>query len=243
MGITKTLTAKSFITELNANQSAIELEKIQRYFKSGDGQYGAGDKFIGVRMGDVFALAKEFIDMPLKEIERLLESPIHEARVGAVSIMDFQARNKKTTEPRKKELFDLYLRRHDRINNWDLVDRSAIYVVGSYLSDKPRTLLTKLAKSKNLWERRTAIVSTAYFLKTKATEDPFRIAEMLVTDKEDRVHKAAGGWIREAGKQNPRALKAFLDKHAAMMPRTMLRYAIEKLSKKEREHYLGMKNA
>ena len=107
-------------------------------------------------MGHVFELAKEFMEMPPAEIEKLLESPIHEARAGAVSVMDFQARSKKTSESRKKELFDLYIKRHDRINNWDLVDRSAIYVIGAYLFDKPRDILYKLARSKNIWERRTA---------------------------------------------------------------------------------------
>src|SRR5215212_7621795 len=119
----------------------------------------------GVRMGQVFALAKEFIDMPLEEIEKLLESPVHEVRVGAVSIMDFQARRKKTTEECKKELFDLYLQHHDRIDSWDLVDRSAPYVVGGYLFDKPRDMLYKLARSKRMPERRTAIVSTGYFIR------------------------------------------------------------------------------
>lgn len=154
--------AEQFIAELKAHRSPAELKKIQRYFKSGKGQYGEGDEFIGVRMGQVFALAKQFIDMPPVQIEKLLASRIHEARVGAVSIMDWQARNKKTTAARRKELFDLYMRRHDRINNWDLVDRSAPYVVGGYLFDKPRAILYKLARSKNMWERRTAIVSTYY---------------------------------------------------------------------------------
>ena len=125
-----------FIKKLKALRSAEELKKIQRYFKSGAGQYGEGDQFKGVRMGALFALAKEFTEMASGEIEKLLENPIHEVRVGAVSIMDWQARNKKTSESRRKELFDLYLRRHDRINNWDLVDRSAPYVVGGYLVNK-----------------------------------------------------------------------------------------------------------
>src|SRR6185369_12217953 len=145
------VSASQFVERLKAHQSPDELKKIQRYFKSGEGQYGEGDEFMGVRMGQVFALAKEFIEMPPDEIEKLLESPIHEVRTGAVSIMDWQARSKKTPEGRRKELFDLYLRRHDRINNWDLVDRSSIYVVGGYLFDKPHDILYKLARSKNIW--------------------------------------------------------------------------------------------
>jgi 3-methyladenine DNA glycosylase AlkD len=242
--ISKTgMTAEDFIKKLKTLTSAAELKKIQQYFKTGEGQYGEGDLFIGVQMGKVFTLAKEFEPMALSEIEKLLESPIHEARTGAVSIMDFQARNKKTTESRKKELFDLYLRRHDRINNWDLVDRSAIYVVGSYLSDKPRKVLYKLARSKNVWERRTAIVSTAYFLKDGDTEDTFKIAELLVKDDHDLIHKAAGGWVRQAGKSDKQRLIAFLDKYAATMPRTMLRYAIEHLDAKQKAHYMGLDKA
>jgi hypothetical protein len=233
-------TAKKFVERLKSYRSAEKLKKIQRYFKSKEGEYGEGDIFIGVRMGQVFALAKEFIEMSPVEIEKLLESPLHEARVGGVSIMDWQARNKKTTEDRRKELFDLYIRRHDRINNWDLVDRSAIYVVGAYLLNKPRNILYKLARSKNIWERRTAIVSTGYFLKEGETDDTFKIAEILVNDDEDLIHKAAGGWLREAGKKDPQRLLAFLNNHAATMPRTMLRYAIEHLSGKQRGFYLGL---
>jgi len=236
------LSATDFIKELKTLQSPKELEKIQGYFKSGEGQYAAGDKFIGVRMGQVFALAKKFTDLSLKEIEKLLESPIHEVRTGAVSIMDFRARNKKITPEERKALFDLYIKRHDRINNWDLIDRSAPYVVGGYLSDKPRNILYKLARSKNMWERRTAIVSTFYFIRQGDVADTFEIAELLLKDKEDLVHKAAGGWLREAGKKDKARLVAFLDKHAAVMPRTMLRYAIEHFPKKERDQYLQLKN-
>jgi 3-methyladenine DNA glycosylase AlkD len=175
------------------------------------------------------------------EIEKLLESPIHEVRAGAVSIMDWQARNKKTPESRRKELFDLYMRRHDRINNWHLVDRSAPYVVGGYLFDKSRNILYKLARSKNMWERRTAIVSTYYFVRAGDVADTFKIAEMLLDDDQDLIHKAAGGWLREAGKKDRAKLLRFLDKHAATMPRTMLRYALEKLDREQRSHYLSMK--
>ncbi len=138
------VTAKQFIERLKALQSPKELEKIQRYFKSGEGEYGEGDVFMGVRMGSLFKLSEEFIDMPPKEIEKLLESPIHEVRAGAVSIMNKQGRNKKTTESRRKELYDLYLQRHDRINNWDLVDLGATFVIGRYLFDKPRKCCTNL---------------------------------------------------------------------------------------------------
>jgi hypothetical protein len=194
---------------------------------------------MGVRMGKVFALAKEFIEMTPGEIEKLLESPIHEVRAGAVSIMDFQARSKKTPASRRKELFDLYIKRHDRINNWDLVDRSAPYVVGGYLYDKPRNILYRLARSKNVWERRTAIVSTFYFIRQGDIADTFKIAEILLNDKQDLIHKATGGWLRAAGSKDRGKLLGFLDKYAATMPRTALRYAIEHLDKKQRDHYLS----
>jgi 3-methyladenine DNA glycosylase AlkD len=237
------LTAKNFIEKLKTHQSDRELEKIQRYFKSGKGQYGHGDKFIGVKMGQVFTLAKQFEGMPVAEIEKLLESAVHEVRAGAVSIMDKESRNKKITQSRRKEFYDLYMKRHDRINNWDLVDLGCLNMTGSYLHDKPRTILYKLAKSKNIWERRTAILSTCYFIRQGDWDDTFKIAEILVNDKEDLIHKAAGWMLRFAGTKDSKRLIAFLDKHSATMPRTLLRYSIEHFNPKQREHYMSMKKA
>jgi 3-methyladenine DNA glycosylase AlkD len=239
--IPKKLTAKQFVQRLKAIQSDEELKKIKRYFKSGEGQYGEGDKFIGVKMGQLFALAIEFSGMPIAEIEKLLDSPIHEVRAGAVSIMDKESRNKNITESRRKEFYDLYMRRHDRINNWDLVDLGCLHMTGSYLFDKSRTILYKLARSKNIWERRTAILSTCYFLRQDDIEDTFKIAEILCNDKEDLIHKATGWMLRFAGDKDGKKLLGFLDKHVATMPRTLLRYSIEKLDKKQREHYLSLK--
>jgi len=236
-----TIDAARFVERLEAYRSPEEAQKYLRYFKTGEGQYGAGDVFMGVRMGQVFALAKEFIDMPPSEIEKLLESPIHEVRAGALSIMGKQAGRKKTPDSRRKELFDLYIRRHDRINNWDLVDLGALYVVGIYLFDKPRDVLYELAQSDNLWERRTAIVSTAHFIKQGDLADTFKIAEMLLNDQQDLIHKATGWMLRAAGATDRPKLVRFLDQHAAMMPRTLLRYAIEHLDKEQRSHYLSMK--
>ena len=237
----KELTAKNFITRLKEHQSDAELKNIQRYFKFGEGDYGHGDKFMGVKMGTLFALAKEFGEMPIEEIEKLLESPIHEVRAGAVSIMDKASRNKKISNERSKDFFDLYMRRHDRINNWDLCDLGCLYMTGSYLYDKPHDILYKLARSKNIWERRTAILSTCYFIRQSDLTDTFKIAEILVNDKEDLIHKATGWMLRFAGTKDQKKLIAFLNKYAATMPRTLLRYSIEHFSKKERERYLGMK--
>jgi 3-methyladenine DNA glycosylase AlkD len=233
-------TAKQFLVRLQALQSDEELEKIQRYFKSGEGEYGEGDRFIGVRMGQVFALAKEFVAMAPAEIERLLESDVHEARAGALRLMADQYRLKNTTPERKRELYELYLRRHDRINNWDLVDLAAWWVVGSYLVDKPRDVLHQLAQSKNMWERRTAILATFPFIRRKQFADTFAIAEVLMTDPEDLIHKACGGMLRAVSDEDLKAFGAFISKHAARMPRTMLRYAIEKLPADERKRYMEM---
>lgn len=236
------LTAAEFTRRLKALQSDDELRKIQRYFKPGDTKQPKDDYFIGVRMGSIFELAKEYADMPVGEIEKLMESPIHELRAGAMSIMGQCAKGKKCSEDRLKELYELYIRRHDRINNWDLVDLAAYYVVGKHLADKPRDVLYKLARSKNMWERRSAIVATAHFiLKLKQTDDTFKIAELLVNDDEDLVNKGTGWMLRAAGEKDRARLLGFLDKHAATMPRVLLRYSIEKLDKKQRDHYLKMK--
>jgi 3-methyladenine DNA glycosylase AlkD len=242
-GMPENSSAEQFVKELGAHRSSEQREKYQRYFKTGEGQYGEGDVFIGVRMGQVFVLAKEFIDMPPGEIENLLESEVHEVRAGALSIMDKQGRSNKTPESRRKELFDLYLRRTDRIDNWDLVDLGAPYVVGRYLFDKPRDVLYELARSRSIWERRTAIVATSFFIRQDDVTDTFEIAELLLDDDHDLIHKAAGGWLREAGKKDRQRLLSFLDEHATTMPRTMLRYAIEHLDKEQRDHYLNMKRA
>jgi DNA alkylation repair enzyme len=194
-----------------------------------------------VPMGQIFALAKTCRGMSIDDIEKLLTSKEHKIRVGAVSIMDWDARDRKTTPARRKALFDLYIRRHDCIDNWDLVDRSAPSVVGGYLADKPRWILDTLARSESTWERRTAIVSTYHFIRLNQLDDTFRVAELLVNDAEDLVQKAVGGWVREAGKRDGARLLAFLERHAATMPRTMLRYAIEKLPKAKRESFMGMK--
>ena len=231
------MTAKQFIERLKALSS--------KQAAKGHAHLAADktDAIIGVKMGQVFALAKEFMGMELDEVEKLLESPIHEVRVGAVSIMDFQARSKKTSPERRKELFDLYIRRHDRINTWDLVDRSAIWVVGSYLFDKPRKILYKLAKSKMMAERRTAIVTTLYFIGKDDLDDAYKLAEIMLFDKEDLIHKANGWALRFAGDRDKKRLLKFLDKYAATMPRVTLRYALEKMDKKTKEHYMNLGKA
>jgi 3-methyladenine DNA glycosylase AlkD len=242
--MTLKLTAAEFTKRLKALQSDDELRKHQRYFRFDPDRQPKDNYFIGVKMGSIFELGKEFCDMPVAEIEKLMESPIHEIRAGAMSIMGQCAKGKRCTEDRLRELYELYIRRHDRINDWDLVDLAAYYVVGKYLEDKSRDILYKLARSKNKWERRTAILATAHFiLKQKQTEDTFGLAEILVNDEEDLVNKGTGWMLRTAGEKDRKALHGFLDRHAATMPRVTLRYSIEKLDKKDRERYMRMKRS
>ncbi len=231
-----TLTAKQFMERLITSSAKTQRDNLRFY--QGKNKL---TKSLGSQMAAIFRLSKEFILLPLIEIEKLLKSNYYEARIGAVSIMDFQARSKKISKEQKKELFDLYIRCHDRIDNWDLVDRSAPYVIGGYLADKPRAILYKLAKSKNVWERRTAIVSTYFFIRQDEVDDTFELAQLLINDKEESMHKAIGSWIREAGKRDERRLIQFLDKNKESMPRVMLRYAIEKLNKKQKDKYMKRK--
>lgn len=238
----KSLTADAFSEILNAMASPEEALKTAGYFKTGQGEYGEGDQFIGVRMGNIFNTAKTFFDLPVAELEKLLESPIHELRAGAVSIMDKASRNKKLPNARRKEFFDLYVRRHDRINNWDLVDLGALHMVGMYLYDKPRDILYHWAQSENIWERRSAIVGTAYLIRQNDLDDTFRIAEMLVHDPHDLIQKGVGWMLRFAGDKDRKRLLDFLDTYAATMPRMLLRYAIEKFDPDLRKHYMELKN-
>jgi len=228
-------TAKEFIADLKSHQSDAEHKKIRRYFKADDPH----NRVIGVRMKTTFDLAKKYIGMPAGEIVKLLDSPFYEARMGAVSIMDFQVRAKNVSQEHRRELYELYLNKHDRINNWDFMDRAAPRVVGSYLYDydKPREILYKLAQSDNPWERRTAIVSTAWFIRKGELDDTFKIAEMLLGDDHEYVQKAIGTWLRHAGKQDQQKLLAFLEKHAPEMERQTLTTAMEKLDKEQKEYF------
>jgi 3-methyladenine DNA glycosylase AlkD len=231
-------TAEAFLTRLSAEASDAERTKYDRFFPAAT--RGKGDRFIGVRMGTVFELAKAFIDMPPAGIETLMESDVHEARAGAMSIMAKQYASKATTPERRQQLFDLYLRRHDRIDDWDLVDLAAYHVVGAHLADAPRDALYRLALSASQWERRTAIVATFAFLRRGERDDTYAIAEVLRNDPAELVQKAVGWALRSAGTDRAR-LTRFLDAHAARMPRPMLRAAIEKLDAAERSYYLGLK--
>ena len=211
--------------------SSKEAKNVARFFRGNDDGRAPDNRIMGVAFGKIFGVARRSAQAPLAEIEKLLANPYYEARMAAVSIMDFQARTKSITPSQRKALFNLYIRRHDRINNWDLVDRAAPHVVGGYLADRPRAALRRLAMSKDPWRRRSAIVSTYYFIRAGEVEETFRVAELLLDSDHELVQKATGSWLREAGKKDPARLLRFLERHATAMPATTLRYATEKLGK------------
>src|SRR3989344_4326457 len=211
----------------------------QRFFKTGPGQYGEGDIFVGLTVPQMRLLAKKYHNLSLMDIEKLLRSKIHEVRFLALVILVNQF--KKADEKIQEQIYNFYLKHTKHINNWDLVDTSAAYIVGPFLQNKDKTILTKLAHSKNLWERRIALLSTFHYIKQGEADETFRIAELLLADKHDLIHKAVGWMLREMGKRSSPALRKFLDKNAKDMPRTALRYAIEKFPERERLKYLRLK--
>ena len=230
--------AKSLQAELSKHASENDAVELSRFFKTGKGQYGEGDLFLGIKVPVTRKICSSFKQMSLVEIEKLLESPIHEHRVSALLIMVSQFNTKSYGDDYRKSLFDLYLRRTDRINNWDLVDLSCRDIVGEWLMDKPRKPLYSLAVSKSMWERRIAIVTTWQFIRNFDFGDTLAISEILINDKEDLIHKASGWMLREAGKRDVDVLLDFLNKNAHIMPRTMLRYSIEKLTPEQRSYYM-----
>jgi 3-methyladenine DNA glycosylase AlkD len=234
-------TADAFIARLEALASPVERDKLRRYFRAGDDADPTAEVFLGVRMRDIVALAKEFVDLPPDQLDQLLASPVHQVRAGALSIMGKQATRTQTPERRRRQLYELYLRRSDRINDWDLVDISAHQVLGGWLLDKPRDVLYELARSPRWWERRIAVFATLTFVRAGDLDDTFALAEVLVHDQHDLVRKVVGGMLREAGKHDRARLLGFLDTHAATAPRVLLRDAIEHLDPEQRAHYLGLK--
>lgn len=214
-------------------------ENLQRFFKTFKGQYGEGDIFLGIKVPAQRIMAKKYESLDFKDLERLLESKIHEHRLTALLILIRQY--EKAAFSGKKKIAEFYLKNTENINNWDLVDLSCVNILGDYLLDKPRKILYKLAKSKNLWEKRISIISTLAFIKNKDFGDALKIAEILMNHRHDLIHKAAGWMLREIGKRDLKILENFLLKHCKIMPRVMLRYAIEKLDDKKRKNYLNRK--
>lgn len=210
-----------------------------RFFKSGPGQYGEGDIFIGIKVPTLRTVSREFRSLPHDDLESLLNSPIHEERHLALMILVLQVGECDTAF--RRAAFDFYLRNSKWINNWDLVDCSAPQIVGGHLLDTSRDPLFQLAQSKSLWERRIAVVSTLHFIRHDDLADTLAISQKLLMDEEDLIHKATGWMLREVGKKDTPLLETFLDQHAAVMPRTMLRYAIEHFSPDQRCAYLERK--
>lgn len=205
----------------------------QRFFKTGRGEYGEGDIFIGLTVPQSRQIAKKYFNLPLEDIKILLESEIHEERLIAILLL---VHLYQTTKGEK--IIDFYLSHTKKINNWDLVDLSADKILGAYLLDKDRKILYKLAKSDNLWEKRISIISTFHFIKNNQFQDTLKIAKLLLNDKHDLMHKAVGWMLREVGKRDQKTEEQFLKKHYKHMPRTMLRYAIERFPEKKRKNYL-----
>ena len=225
--LTKTITNK-----LQALSDAEKREIFPKFFKAGKGEYGEGDRFLGVTVPNIRAIAKLHKDISIEEIRELLQSEWHEVRLCALIIM--VEKSKKKDEALRKELFNLYLSQTKRINNWDLVDLSCRFIIGEYLLDKSRDILYHLAQSPLLWDNRIAIVSTYAFIRKGQLEDTYALSDLMMQHPHDLMHKAIGWMLRETGKRNPERLYDYVMSHRADMPRTMLRYAIEKFSPKER---------
>ena len=235
------MTAEDVKQKLKSLASPDVAKSSARFFKTGPGQYGEGDTFIGIKVPTLRTVSREFRSLPLEEIESLLNSPIHEERHLALMILVLQVA--KCDAAHRRTAFDFYLENTKFINNWDLVDCSAPQVVGGYLLDKSRRPLLELTKSQSLWERRIAIVSTQHFIRHDDFADTLAISHRLLKDEEDLIHKAAGWMLREVGKKAKAVLEAFLDQHGTVMPRTMLRYAIEHFSPDQRRAYLQRKQS
>lgn len=228
------------IKEIRSHENKPQASILQRFFKTGPGQYGAGDRFLGLKVPLQRLLARKYANLALIGVEKLLISKFHEFRLIGLLILVDQY-EKAASRSEKKEIVDFYLAQAARINNWDLVDLSVYKILGNFLLAEKQALkiLEKLAESKNLWQRRMAMVATYAFIKKGQAQATILLAEKLLADKHDLMHKAVGWMLREAGKRiDKKVLTDFLDKHYARMPRTALRYAIEHLSPREKEHYL-----
>lgn len=231
------LTAAAAVKRLRAIGDPADAKFLLRFFRTGPGEYGEGDRFLGIRVPATRAVARELRGMPLDQVEQLLHSEWHEARLLGVILLGDAHRH--GTPAQQKAVYRVYLRNAKRINNWDLVDLSAPNVVGAHLATRSRSKLDTLARSKNLWERRIAIVATQHFIRNREFGDTLRIARLLMHDSHDLIHKAVGWMLREVGKRDRAPLTAFLGEHAHEMPRTMLRYSLEHFSAADRQRFMA----
>jgi len=230
------MTAQQIQKRLRQFSSREKAKVLQRFFKTGPGEYGEGDVFLGVMVPDIRRVSREFQDAPLDEITTLLASPFHEERL--LSLLMLVQAHARGDHALQRKIYSLYLKNTKHINNWDLVDLSAPNIVGAYLLDKSRTPLYTFARSKNLWKRRIAILATLRFIKQNDFDDTLRISKILLRDDHDLLHKAVGWMLREVGKRSFPAEEKFLIQHYRKMPRTMLRYAIERFPEGKRRRYL-----
>jgi 3-methyladenine DNA glycosylase AlkD len=229
-------TANNLIADLKAKASPERAKILQWFFKTKPGQYGFGDVFLGLYVPDLKKIVKPYFDLDLSEIKKLLDCSYHEARFGAGQIL--MEKYKKADNKNRRQIYDFTLKNLEKLNNLDLVDCTVRDIIGAHLFDKKRSPLYTLTKSKNLWRRRTAIVSTYYFIKHGDLDETFKLAKLLLADKEELIHKAVGWMLREAGKMNSVALIRFLQENYSNLPRVTLRYAIEKFSPTDRRFFL-----
>lgn len=227
---------KDITRELESRRNARKAKILSGFFKTGMGEYGEGDIFLGISVPDQRKIAKKYASIPLSGLQRLLSSRIHEHRLTALLML--VEKYNKSDDKSREELADFYMKNLSGVNNWDLVDLSAPNILGDYLIGRDKSDLYRLAKSGNLWERRIVMVATYAFIRKNEFEDTLKIAEMLLKDDHDLIHKAVGWMLREVGKRNMNALEKFLMKHRSEMPRTMLRYAIERMPERKRKFYM-----
>jgi len=228
---------KDILNEFQNLKNPEKAQILSRFFKTGKGQYGEGDIFLGIKVPEQRKLAKKYSGLSIKDIEALLKSGIHEQRLTALLILIIKYKKDDSSE--KQKIFDFYLKNTKFINNWDLVDLSAPNIVGHFLFDKDKFILIKLSKSSDLWKKRIAMVSTYFFIKNNQFDITLAVAENLLNDKHDLIHKAVGWMLRETGKRSLLTEEKFLKKYYKNMPRTALRYAIEKFPEHKRKFYLA----
>jgi len=224
------------LKEVQTNADLKKAKILQRYFKTGKGEYGEGDKFLGISVPMQRKIAKKYSGLNLESLQKLISSKVHEHRLIALLIL--VEKFKKGDEDKKAEIFNFYVSNINRVNNWDLVDLSAPNIIGEFLFDKKRNLIYRFAEDGDLWKKRIAVISTFYFIRKDEFADSLRMAEILLKDKNDLIHKAVGWMLREIGKRDSDILENFLTRYGKKMPRTMLRYAIEKFSEEKRKNFL-----
>lgn len=231
-----TILLNNYLKELKSAANPALAKNLSGFFKTGKGQYSEGDMFLGIYVPNQKLIAKKYLDLTFADLSVLLKSKTHEHRVGALFIL--KTIYIKADIKTKEKIYKFYLNNLKGINNWDLVDLSAPNIIGEWLLEKPKDILYEFAHSTNLWKKRIAIISTLTFIRDRQFEDTLKISEILLSDSHDLIHKAVGWMLRELGKRDEKVLRKFLDKHCKKMPRTMLRYSIEKFNKQDYKHYL-----